>query len=643
MKCEVELYEHAIRSAHCATQIEMEALEEAITLSWKSLTVKAPAPPSSLMERFVKKQESTPCQRNRTILNGVSGSVCPGQMIAIVGSSGAGKTTLLNVLARQNTARLKVSGFIHVNGKNIGNRIKDISAYVQQEEFFIGTLTVKEHLTFQAMLRMGNRYTTAHKLKRVNLVLREMGLRKCAHTVIGIPGRLKGISGGEKTRLSFASEILTNPSVLFVDEPTTGLDAFMAEMVVKVLQDMAMSGRTILCTIHQPSSQIFNMFGSLLLLAEGQTAYLGATSDALAYFQRLGYACPENYNPADFYVHALAIVPGREDECKLRVKEICDTFNLHSQTSTASNEIGHHNCDESEMEFTVKEGSGFKASLFSQLCLLLWRSWLIQSRDPSLLRIKFLQSIFVALLMGLIYFDIADDEHRLQNISGVLFFVCINNTLINMFAVIQTFPSEMPVMLREHGSRLYRIELYYLTKHLSDLPVVVFQTFIYSIVIYWMVGLQQSMDKFLVFYGVLITIANIALGCGYIVSAVAPNVSVGLAIGPLFVIPMMVFGGHVVNIESIPVYFYWISYVSWFYYGFEVLSVNEWAGVTGGNCPFNTVIGCRPNGTGALKFFALKESNYYRDLGILVALLIGAKVIGLILLKIRVYRHENHS
>jgi ABC-type multidrug transport system ATPase subunit len=107
---------------------------------------------------------------------------------------------------------------------------------------------------------------------------------------------------------------------LFVDEPTSGLDSFMAETVVKVLQEMACSGRTILCTIHQPASETFNMFARLLLLAEGRTAYFGLRSAAMTYFQGIGYPCPENYNPADFYVHTLAIVPGKESECRKRVK-----------------------------------------------------------------------------------------------------------------------------------------------------------------------------------------------------------------------------------------------------------------------------------------------------------------------------------
>ncbi|XP_062517485.1 protein white-like [Corticium candelabrum] len=610
-----------------------------VTLSWSGLHVVAPGAGPTLVQRLKGNLNGKP---DKLILNDVNGVAQPGQLIAIIGASGAGKTTFLNVLSRQNTANLKVSGSVCVNKMDIRNKIKDISAYVQQEDIFVGTLTVKEHLIFQALLRMSKSWSRSDKLKRVELVLEEMGLKKCANTVIGIPGKLKGISGGEKKRLSFASEILTNPPLLFADEPTSGLDSFMAETVVRVLQTMAANGKTVLCTIHQPSSEIFEMFGSVLLLAEGRVAYLGSREPAKAYFASHGYVCPENYNPADFYVHTLAIVPGNETECRQKVKELCDLFQSNTDTNAQSvtdTVEEYYDQQNDEVGYEIKSGSGYRGSIWSQFLLLLWRSWITQTRDPTLVRVKFGQAIFMAVLMGLIYLQVPHDEHRLQNISGVLFFVCVNGSLVNLFAVLQTFPIEMPVFLREHGSRLYRTEIYYVTKHLSDIPFLVILTFIYSVIIYWMVGLREEADKFFIFYGLLLLIANIAMGVGYAISAAATTVPVALAFGPVTIIPMMLFGGLFVNISSIPVYFYWISYLSWFYYGFEVLSINEWADITTTGCPSN-VIGCAPNGTEALKFFGLKEGNYNRDIGILFALFIASRIAGLLILKLRVYYHE---
>ena len=146
-----------------------------------------------------------------------------------------------------------------------------------------------------------------------------VGLTKVADVMIG-GEKLKGISGGEKKRLSLASAVLTNPSILFCDEPTSGLDSFMASSIMDLINELASSGKTIICTIHQPSSQIFSRLDKLLLLAEGETAYFGATAEAKKYFSSINLPCPEDYNPSDYFIQTLAIVPGRELECREQVK-----------------------------------------------------------------------------------------------------------------------------------------------------------------------------------------------------------------------------------------------------------------------------------------------------------------------------------
>ena len=164
------------------------------------------------------------------------------------------------------------------------NSLTALSAYIQQEDLFIGTLTPREHLEFQALVRLDREIPQKKRMERVDQVIVELGLSKCAKTVIGVPGRIKGISGGEKKRLAFASEILTNPPLFFCDEPTSGLDSYMASNVIEILQGLAKGGKSIICTIHQPSSQIFAMFDRVLLMAEGQVAFLGDIDRAYHFF-----------------------------------------------------------------------------------------------------------------------------------------------------------------------------------------------------------------------------------------------------------------------------------------------------------------------------------------------------------------------
>uniref|UniRef100_A0A915BJQ1 ABC transporter domain-containing protein n=1 Tax=Parascaris univalens TaxID=6257 RepID=A0A915BJQ1_PARUN len=216
--------------------------------------------------------------------------------MAIMGSSGAGKTTLLNVLTQHNLANVDVSGVVLVNGESISRKtMRHLSAYVQQNDCFIGTMTVREHLLFSAKLRMGKEFTHEQRLEKVEDVIIEMGLSACANTMIGTPNGLKGLSGGEKKRLSFASEVLTSPSIIFCDEPTSGLDSFMSLQVVNAMKCLAKLGMTVITTIHQPPSQVFTLF------------------------DECGFSCPHFYNPADYIISTLAVAEGKRAECISRI------------------------------------------------------------------------------------------------------------------------------------------------------------------------------------------------------------------------------------------------------------------------------------------------------------------------------------
>jgi ATP-binding cassette, subfamily G (WHITE), eye pigment precursor transporter len=257
-----------------------------------------------------------------------------------MGASGAGKTTLLNALTFRNIGKLKITGDVKINGRYIQDpaQLSAISGYVQQDDIFIGTLKVKEHLKFQAMLRLGKKTSTAMKERRVEEVMNDvsilkmlkqkklnlihfklikLNLKKCEDTLIGLPAMgIKGISGGERRRLGFASEIITNPSLLFCDEPTSGLDSYMAMSIVESMKNLASRGKTIICTIHQPSSEIFDTFDRLFLMAEGRLAYTGSLTNALHFFTSQGHTCPPNYNPAEYYIKTLAIAPSEKEKCQ---------------------------------------------------------------------------------------------------------------------------------------------------------------------------------------------------------------------------------------------------------------------------------------------------------------------------------------
>ncbi|CAG2115825.1 unnamed protein product, partial [Medioppia subpectinata] len=243
-----------------------------------------------------------------------------------MGASGAGKTTLLNVLTARNLSKLSVKGVVLLNGQAVsGENMVSKSSYIEQHDLFHSLLTVREHLVFQSLLRMDTSFTRDQKSALVDQLLIKFNLSKCMDTQIGGDFEFKGISGGEMKRLSFASEILSNPSLF--DEPTTGLDSFMAQNIVQTLKTMASEGRTIVCTIHQPSSQpssqVFALFDHILLMADGRVAFMGTTETAKHFFSSLGFVCPKNCNLSDYYIKELgygsSITSNNYEENRIKV------------------------------------------------------------------------------------------------------------------------------------------------------------------------------------------------------------------------------------------------------------------------------------------------------------------------------------
>ncbi|CAF1126014.1 unnamed protein product [Brachionus calyciflorus] len=309
-----------------------------LVLTWENLNVFVPEEKKS----FFKINSNTKPSEKKHIVQSVNGIAKPGQILAIMGASGAGKTTLLNVLTLRNSANLIIQGNVKINGKLIVDRkqLSAVSGYVQQNDIFIGTLKVIEHLRFQAMLRMDRRCTYEEKMSRVDEVINDLNLKKCENTLIGVAQLgIKGISGGEMRRLAFASEIITDPGILFCDEPTSGLDSFMAMSIVDSMKNLAKKGKTIVCTIHQPSSEIFEKFDRLFLMAEGRVAFLGDLFQAKEFFASQGYGVPVNYNPADFYIKTLAIMPSNKEKSKETVKKICDSYEISSYSNQVLDEV----------------------------------------------------------------------------------------------------------------------------------------------------------------------------------------------------------------------------------------------------------------------------------------------------------------
>lgn len=259
------------------------------------------APPTAAPASSTTSTSSNPFPPadHRQILHSVSGAVLPGEVLVLMGPSGSGKTSLLSVVSGRAARAVRTQGRVTVNGERFSKQAKRRVGFVLQDDMLFETLTVQETLAFAAELRLPRATTAAQRTARVEGVISALGLQKCRGTIIGGWER-RGISGGERKRVSIGHELLIDPALLLLDEPTSGLDATTALHLARTLRRLASGGRAICSTLHQPSSRIFQQLDRLMLLADGHVLYYGAAAAVVPWFSALGFPCPFGVNVADF-------------------------------------------------------------------------------------------------------------------------------------------------------------------------------------------------------------------------------------------------------------------------------------------------------------------------------------------------------
>ncbi|CAD6187882.1 unnamed protein product [Caenorhabditis auriculariae] len=636
-------------NSHKGSVEPREIVPNGCNLYWSSINVNGPESRSS---SFFDKYLSRKPKKLKEILHNVSGMAEAGKLLAIMGSSGAGKTTLLNVLTSRNLANLEIQGSIMVDGHRASKwQVREISAFVQQDDMFVGTMTPREHLRFMARLRMGGRFTRHERELRVEDTITQMGLRNCASTLIGVPNSVKGLSCGEKKRLAFASEILTCPRILFCDEPTSGLDAFMAGHVVQALRRLADGGMTVVITIHQPSSQVYQLFNNVCFMACGRIIYLGPGGDAAPLFARCGFPCPPYFNPADHLIRTLAVIDKDRTTSLKTIAKIRDGF-LKSENGKAILEAVKANKIEStktDRRDSIKSKTFFSqdyvASFWDQFAALSWRSWLAVVRDPILLRVRLFQIIITSLITGLVYFQTPITPATIISINGIMFNHIRNINFMLQFPNVPVITAELPIVLRENANGVYRTSAYFLAKNLAELPQYIVLPIVYNSIVYFMAGLYPNVYNFVFASLVSVLITNVAISISYAVATVFGDTAVAMTVLPIFVIPIMAFGGFFISFDSIPPYFTWLSSLSYFKYGYEALAVNEWESISViAECLNQTAAfglsSCPRTGHEVLHSIDFSANNKWPDVGILALMIFSVRLIAYLALLIRSYNNK---
>ncbi|NXQ12306.1 ABCG2 protein, partial [Peucedramus taeniatus] len=537
----------------------------------------------------VKQSSGFLCKRKiveKKILHNVNGIMKPG-LNAILGPTGSGKSSLLDVLAaRKDPAGL--SGEVLIDGIPQPPNFKCISGYVVQDDVVMGTMTVRENLQFSAALRLPSSISIKEKEERVTQIINELGLSKVADAKVGTE-LIRGVSGGERKRTNIGMELITEPPVLFLDEPTTGLDASTANAVLILLKKLSRRGRTIIFSIHQPRYSIFKLFDSLTLLASGKVLYHGPAKHALEYFSSIGYECEPFNNPADFFLDVIngdstavaaskedhrPVDTGKEDNVDSNVVDVLHqkylSSSLYQNTKEALGkvELGRGSKQRlSKQEHEITYANGF----FTQLYWVSKRSLKNLIRNPQA-SIAQVVTVILALVVGAIFFGVKLDRSGIQNRVGSLFFVTTNQCFSSVSAI-ELFIRDKKLFVHQYTSGYYRVSAYFLALMIGDLlPMRTTPAIIFSCISYWMIGYQAVAGRFFFFMLTLILVSYTATAMSLAISAGMDVVAVANLLITICFVLMLIFSGLLVNLPSVMGWLNWLKYFSIPRYGLTVSS-----------------------------------------------------------------------
>ncbi|KAK0217090.1 P-loop containing nucleoside triphosphate hydrolase protein [Armillaria fumosa] len=432
-----------------------------------------------------------------SIIQGVNTRFEPGKINAILGPSGSGKSSLLSSMARRpRSISYAAEGRMKLNGVSATpERIRSLCSYVTQDDTsLLPYLTVRETLEFAAALRLPSLMSKEQKRQKADEVMKKMGLTDCADTLVGNV-MLKGISGGEKRRVSIAIQVLTEPQVLMLDEPTSGLDTFTAASIMDVLRLLSEEGCTIIAVLHQSSLELFEHFGNVLLLTkDGKAAYSGPAGDMLKCMRLMGLRCPPTMNPADFVLDVVSVDLQKAQEGEMtreKVDLLVETFkNGERRTLNEETKAGRLPNDVTRLERKT-------VPITISLPILLKRGAFVFSRRPGVIQARFGNAFGLGIVSAIFFSPLGHDYISIQNRIG-----CIQGILpIYFVGVLQNmaiYPSERDIFYQEHGDDAYSIESFFLAYTILELPLEVVACFTLSALAAIATNLSRTVDMFLV-------------------------------------------------------------------------------------------------------------------------------------------------
>lgn len=607
-------------------------------LAWEHLTVLLPRRPA------------------KRLLTNINGYASPGRVLALMGPSGSGKSLLLDSLAGRLASDLSMEGTVLLNGSKRGRRHGDgVVAYVTQENTLLGTMTVRETIDYSARLRFPSGMAKKEVKDAVERTIEQMGLTECAEKCIG-NWHLRGISGGERKRLCIALEILTQPPILFLDEPTTGLDTASAYIVAMTMRMMATEWKTTIVTsIHQPNGDVFSLFDDLCLLSTGQLVYFGDATKAKELFQLAGFPCPARSNPSDHFLRCIntdfdkvhkKIRGSKRFADHSRHNTSCDPLTYIETSDIKERLIDYYNKSEDAIATGNKILQIFKTEWvedglsksgevdwWRQLKTLTNRSFTNMWRDFGYYWIRIIVYIIVSLCVGSLFFSLGTDYNDIQARAACVGFIFAFMSMMSIGGL-PSFIEEMKVFTLERVSGYYGVVVFVLSNFFASVPFLSSISLCSSMIIYNMVGLYPGLPHLLFFalnlFGSLAIIESIMM----IVASFVPNFLMGIGVGAGLLGIMILSGGYLRLLSDLPkaIWRYPISYMSFVSWALQGQYKNDMLGLEFGSI---TPGGLTMSGDQVIQRvygFSLDHSKWF-DLSMIYILLVSYKFTFLLILK----------
>ncbi|RDW64630.1 hypothetical protein BP6252_10281 [Coleophoma cylindrospora] len=615
-----------------------------------------------------------------TILHSMSGQLKPGQMLLVLGRPGSGCSSFLKTVANKRDSFLSIQGDVFYGSMDAkdAKSYRGSILYNSEEDMHFPTLTVAQTLSFAIKTKISrhvrdgqNGAAMKHVHELLDVFSRALGISHAKETLVGNEF-IRGVSGGERKRVSIGETMAAQGSIICWDNATRGLDASSALEYSQTLRSMAdKSQLTVLATLYQAGNGIFNQFDEILVLDSGRRIYYGPRHLAKAYFEDLGFVCPPGANVADFLTSVTvpaerqiragfeSIIPKTAEALEKAYLESPVARAMEAETLPPSAFAEHTATTKSAVKKEQPKHSSplqssYTTGLGHQIMVCIIRQLQVMGGDKWSMGMQQIAAVVMALVSGSLYYNLPTTSAGVFPRTGALFYPLVFFNLASMGEVTASFMGR-PILARHRDFSLYRPTAYVVARALTDIPNVLLQVSIFSIIFYFMAGFQVDAGKFFTFW-ILTTISALCFMQNYrMIGCLFRNFDDASKVSGFWSMVMMVYAGYFIPFQNMHVWFKWIFWLNPAGYAYEAFMGNEFGGLNlecsgsqlipnGANYPGSsnrgcTIAGATSDGTTIVgedyiyQSFRFSTTHLWRNFGIVVAWWVAFTVVTAIALE----------